>query len=153
MFKVSEDTFLEVKELITEGMADSKIRYDLGLLQPTLNTIRKYENFSDYETHFPDAGGSVEDEEDGKPEEPEPTRAVQPSKPVKEYEKGYFRGTIAKTDDPYKEMRDALGVSIRGLWKIIGLLEQRKLGLERQIREMEAYLMKGAAVIENEIEQ
>lgn len=47
----------------------------------------------------------------------------------------------------------ALGVSIRGLWKIIGLLEQRKLGLERQIREMEAYLMKGAAVIENEIEQ
>jgi hypothetical protein len=44
-------------------------------------------------------------------------------------------------------------VTIRGLWKIIGLLEQRKMQLERDSKSMERYLQQGADLIEVNIEK
>src|SRR6202022_3328555 len=95
MFKDDEKAFFEVKKLIADGTADSKIRYDLGILQPTLTIVKKYDSFADYETHFAGAAAEEEDENEEEPKE-ERTRTVQSSKPVKEYEKGYFRVSLAK---------------------------------------------------------
>ncbi|HLH93558.1 MAG TPA: hypothetical protein VKW08_00425 [Xanthobacteraceae bacterium] len=149
MFKVDQHTFTEIKSALDEEPStDSRIIYDYGIQRPTLNIIKKYDNFADYEAHF----NTADEDDDDREDDDEQTSDAQPQE-LKPQQKGFLRGQLIPVAPQILDADSALRVSIRGLWKIIGLLEQRKVELERQIKNMERYLQQGIELVEIHVEK
>lgn len=154
ILQLTEEEFNSVHEMHDEGANSKDIATELEMRLPAVNVALKFTEYGTYarqwDSHlkdFQEPSAKEGDEEEDQEEEP---RSKSQQLTISPLERGHFRGTLSKDHDTYADMREGLGISIKGLWKVIGLLEMRKGELERQIRSMEEYVRKGLSVIENE---
>lgn len=140
MAKIDEVIYNEIKEAKKDGLNSKDCAEEMELELAEVNKVFASDTYEDY-AEIPIKSKSLE--------------IKKPKHDIAPLQKGYFRSLIERRKEEnvgLKEMHEALGATVKGLWGMIDLLQARKTQLENDIKFMENYIRRGSAMIENYVE-
>lgn len=159
--EIDQPLFEEAKAAQEDGEKSYTVAKNLELSLVTVNRIFQSSDWSSFQKTFQPEEDEEEEAEivevknGGQVYEPVPSIDREGAKllPMQE---GYFRSLVAKKyveNENLRETRDSLAGTIKSSWKMIRLLELRKLQLEKDIQQMETYIRQGTQFIESDVEK
>lgn len=142
---IDEVTYEEIKAAKDDSMNSLQISEEFNISLEIVNEILGSINYTTYSTLDKKETKTIK--RFGK--------EIIVSKDPSKNEKGYLRNKIEQ-NNPFKELSETesnLLFTIKGLWKMIDILQNRKIQIERDIRYSEEYLQSLITLAESYLEE